>query len=151
MPDKDEVTMNTKTPGFVFRALSIVGVSFYLLTVFLILRFKRRIRPPFSLTQIPKTWLRRPFKGELAGFTAEDGFCWLAGVPNYILSDRESYSKLVVLEDGQPLPQPHAAHDAIRRDGRGAYSHWGSVVYLSSSDNTDPSKNGRKYEVVERK
>lgn len=143
--------MSAKIGSFAFRIVSIISVSFYLLTVYLFLRIKGRIRPPFAIAGLPKTWFRRPFRGELAGFIAEDGFCWLAGVPDYILSDRESYSKLVVLEDDQPLPQPHAAHDAIRKVGKGAYSHWGSVVYLSSSDNSDPSRNGRKYEVVERK
>jgi hypothetical protein len=145
------MAMSSKEHNFFFRAASIVCVSFYLAVVYVVLRAKRRIRPPFSLTQIARTWFRTPFRGELAGFSAEKGFCWLAGVPDFILSDRDSFSKLIVLEDGVPLPAPHAAHNTVRSEGKGAYSHWGSVIYLSTTDNSDPSTNGRKYEVVENK
>jgi hypothetical protein len=143
--------MSKKEHTVFFRVASIVCVSLYLAVVYVVLRAKRRIRPPFSLAHIARTWFRAPFRGELTGFSSEKGFCWLAGVPDFILSDRESFSKLLVLEDGVPLPVPHAAHDTVRREGKGAYSHWGSVIYLSTTDNTDPSTNGRKYEVVEQK
>jgi hypothetical protein len=139
---------NTKV-GLFFRVVAIVGVSIYLTLVYVVLRFRRQIRPPFSLTHLLRTWIRSPYKGTLQNFRREEGFCWLSSVPNFILSDRESYSKLVVLEDGRPLVDPHASHEKVRKSGRGAYSHWGSEVYLSSSDNTDPSTNGRKYEVIE--
>lgn len=143
--------MSGKERSFFFRVLSIFSVSLYLLIVYAVLRFRRRIRPPFSLSQIPRTWFRPSFRGQLSGFAPEQGFCWLADVPDFILSDRESYSRLVVLEDGKPLPIPHAPHDTVRTSGKGAYSHWGTVVYLLTSDNSDPSTNGRKYEVIENK
>ena len=143
--------MYSNKAGLFFRILSVIGVSLYLTVVYIVLRVRRRIRPPFSLSLLVRTWMRSPHKGVLQGFRSEAGFCWLASVPDFILSDREAYSKLIVLEDGMPLPEPHASHDKIRAIGRGAYSHWGTEVYISSSDNSDPSTNGRKYEVIEAK
>lgn len=143
--------MSREKASLLFRVVSIVGVSAYLIAVYAILRLKRQIRPPFSLKRAMLARFKAPYKGSLQGFTSEQGYCWIAGVPDSILSDRESYSKLEVLEDGKPLVAPHAAHDTIRSVGQGAYSHWGGVVYLSTSDNSDPSKNGRRYEVVEKR
>ena len=40
--------------------------------------------------------------------------------------------------------------DGGRRLGRGRYSHWGRYIYFSSTDNTDPRKNGRSYKLVQR-
>ena len=54
-------------------------------------------------------------------------------------------SKAVVFEDGKKLGPPHALHETIRHTGMGAYSHWGTYLYFSSSDNTDPRSNGRAY------
>jgi predicted O-methyltransferase YrrM len=66
-------------------------------------------------------------------------------------------SPLVVLEDGRPLAQPHALHAEIREQGQGRYSHWtyragadrnGATyreVLFSTSDNSDPNSNGRRY------
>src|SRR5262249_31938669 len=47
-------------------------------------------------------------------------------------------SRLVVLEDGRPLGPAHSLHDDIRQKGGGRFSHWGDVIYLSSSDGSDP-------------
>ena len=54
-------------------------------------------------------------------------------------------SPLVVLEDGVPLPLPHALHEDIRRLGAGRYSCWGGEVLFSTPDGTDPNRNGRCY------
>ncbi len=62
-------------------------------------------------------------------------------------------SRAVVWEDGIPLKKPHSAHDAIRHEGRGRFSHWGkrgsarSFVYLSASDGSNPASNSRRYEI----
>jgi hypothetical protein len=55
-----------------------------------------------------------------------------------------------LFEDGRPLGPARSAHDRIRQFGGGAYSHWGSQLLFSSSDNTDPRTNGRRYHVEER-
>jgi len=56
----------------------------------------------------------------------------------------------VLCEDNRPLHPGHCAHYQIRQFGKGAYSHWCKGVYFSTSDNSDPRMNGRKY-VLKRK
>jgi hypothetical protein len=50
-----------------------------------------------------------------------------------------------LLENGVALGPAHASHDAIRRKGKGRFSHWGDALYFSTSDNSDPNTNGRRY------
>lgn len=62
-------------------------------------------------------------------------------------------SKLRLYEDGRPLPQPHAGHDAIGSLGRGRYSHWSDdvgKVYVNFSalnPTEDPRTAGRRYTI----
>jgi hypothetical protein len=43
----------------------------------------------------------------------------------------------------------HSDHYDIEAIGRGRYSHWKDLgLLLSTSDNTDPNKNGRAYWAV---
>lgn len=56
-------------------------------------------------------------------------------------------STLRVWEDGQLLGPAHQPHTEIRSLGRGRLSHWGNYVVFSTSDNTNPLTNGRKYEI----
>jgi hypothetical protein len=67
--------------------------------------------------------------------------------------DRNNNSQLVLREDGRPLGPAHSGHKDIEDFGRGRYSHWldnksGEYLYFSTSDNTDPRKNGRTYTVT---
>jgi hypothetical protein len=48
-------------------------------------------------------------------------------------------------ENGRPLGPGGALHEDIRQMGQGRYSHWGGGLYFSTSDNSDPNTNGRKY------
>lgn len=61
-------------------------------------------------------------------------------------------SRLVVLEDMQPLGPAHAPLADVERLGMGRFCHWrdGTKCYLrfSTSDNSDPRMNGRKYMVA---
>jgi hypothetical protein len=52
-----------------------------------------------------------------------------------------------VLENGIPLVLPDSPHADVANKGAGRYSLWGRNLYFSSSDNSDPRTNGRKYEV----
>ena len=56
-------------------------------------------------------------------------------------------SRLELFEDGKPLGPPHQMHDVIRNRGGGAFSHWGTGLHLSTSDNSDPRTNGREYTI----
>ena len=55
-----------------------------------------------------------------------------------------------LLEDGRPLGPAHTDHTLIRSLGQGRYSHWQDKLVFSTSDNSDPRTNGRRYVVVMR-
>jgi hypothetical protein len=56
-------------------------------------------------------------------------------------------SLLTLLENGRRLGPAHVEHADIGELGHGRYSHWSEVLYFSTSDNSDPNRNGRRYEV----
>ncbi len=58
-----------------------------------------------------------------------------------------SDSQMVLLEDGLTLGPAHALHSVIRESGAGAWSHWNGTLIFSSSDESDPNTNGRRYVV----
>jgi hypothetical protein len=63
--------------------------------------------------------------------------------------EAEQHSPLVLYEDGKPLGPAHSLIADIDRSGGGRYTHWkGTGMIFSTSDNTDPTKNGRHYWVV---
>lgn len=76
---------------------------------------------------------------------------WITLPPTFLgwLDDAQQRgaSRLVVLENGVALGPPHSKHEEIRRHGSGRYSHWGGGVLFSSSDNTDPRANERRYSI----
>jgi radical SAM protein with 4Fe4S-binding SPASM domain len=78
----------------------------------------------------------------------ESGHCYLVEIPDsYVELAGESLKDAEFLENGVALALPKAAHDDIRRSGLGRYSVWGRSLYFSTSDNSDPSDNGRSYEL----
>jgi len=56
-------------------------------------------------------------------------------------------SRLQLQEDGAALSPAHTVHRKIESDGGGRYSHWGSGLRFSASDNSDPRTNGKVYRV----
>jgi len=56
-------------------------------------------------------------------------------------------SPAVVYENGVSLAMPNSKPKGIRDIGNGRYSVTDGNLYFSSSDNTDPRTNGRKYEL----
>ena len=56
-------------------------------------------------------------------------------------------SRLLVFEDGKPLGPPHCQHQFITDEGGGRFSHWNGLLLFSTSDNSDPTRNGRRYEI----
>lgn len=77
---------------------------------------------------------KRPFGWPITRFVGDSGSASQA-------------SRLMLLEDGRPVGQPHAIHDEIRYKGTGNYSHWGQSLYFSALDCADPRVNGKRYEV----
>jgi hypothetical protein len=61
-------------------------------------------------------------------------------------NEAEQHSPVVLYEDGRPLGPAHSLIADVIRKGGGRYTHLKGVgMVFSSSDNTDPSKNGRHY------
>lgn len=79
----------------------------------------------------------------------ERGFGWRVDLSAYAIHgdslERPQRSRFILYEDDKPLRPGHYAHDLIRKHGKGAYSHWGTTLYFSSSDNSDPRQNGKTY------
>lgn len=81
----------------------------------------------------------------------DEGFCYkIYGVSDGA-SDTESQpaaSQLRIFENGKELGPSHSFHADIRKTGKGRFSHWSSILYFSTSDNSNPKTNGRTYTYV---
>jgi SAM-dependent methyltransferase len=92
---------------------------------------------------------RKPIEISISSFTAQAGKMWSAALPDSAprgdSSSEPIASSLALFEDGELLGPPHSAHETVQKIGRGAYSHWETALYFSSSDGSDPNTNGRRY------
>jgi len=62
------------------------------------------------------------------------------------LSQTETFdSPAILLEDGRAIGSGNAVHADIGTKGSGLFSFWKGNLYFSTSDNSDPRTNGRKY------
>ena len=79
----------------------------------------------------------------------ENKACWHLYTGFDRLSDdvTANASPLVLLEDGRALGPAHSLHDDIRALGAGRFSHWNGYLWFSSSDGSDPRRNGRRYSI----
>jgi glycosyltransferase involved in cell wall biosynthesis/2-polyprenyl-3-methyl-5-hydroxy-6-metoxy-1,4-benzoquinol methylase len=88
---------------------------------------------------------------ELAVDRAEraEGACYTLPLPSRVVAaDGEGTprrSTLRLFEDGKELGPAHAVHASIAALGGGQFSHWDKALLFSSSDGTDPTRNGRHY------
>lgn len=81
---------------------------------------------------------------------AEDGHCWMTVLPELASGDTAAdptASPARLFENGTPLGPAHTSHVEIRARGEGRFSHWGDVLYFSTSDNVDPRRSGREYTI----
>jgi hypothetical protein len=140
-----KLKINTNHSGF-----GVAFVTAYLLLVAFWLIVTRQLEAP-PLGRIISNKLRKRYVGNVTKIQPEHGFCWICDVPGFLLSDKESASSLIILEDGKQLGPGHSGHDEIRSIGQGRFSHWGAQIYFSTSDNSDPQANGRMYTVEERR
>lgn len=92
---------------------------------------------------------QRPVALPPAAMGHESGYCWYVDLPSGVTGGDDLSnlyrSRWRLLEDERSLRFPHSYHNDIRFMGRGRYSHWGSRLFFSSSDNTSPATNGRSY------
>lgn len=89
---------------------------------------------------------------ELKGqFKHVDGHCYAAYLPEFArgadTSSQPENSTLMIYEEGRTLGPAHSVHDLIQKIGQGRFSHWGETLFFSTSDNSDPNTNGRKYSI----
>ena len=76
------------------------------------------------------------------------GYCYTIKTSFGVTGDSNSaltISPVRIFENGVEIGPAHAPHADIRTIGKGRFSHWGTDLYFSASDNTDPRTNGRKY------
>jgi SAM-dependent methyltransferase len=78
-------------------------------------------------------------------FTPAGGYAYIAEIPAELLPSIAAGNLAVVAEDGKALGPAGTLHQHIRDRGGGAFSVWGTHVYLSAADNSDCNKNGRSY------
>ncbi len=80
---------------------------------------------------------------------AENGHCFVwaprEAMPLGDCPSAPKRSGATLWENGGQIGPGHQMHDDIRALGGGRFSHWGSVLYFSTSDHTDPRTNGRTY------
>jgi glycosyltransferase involved in cell wall biosynthesis len=72
--------------------------------------------------------------------TSEIGNCYIAH-----LGLGEGSARFGLWENTTVLGPGACLHDEVRTKGMGCYSLWGSDLYFSTSDNSDPRVNGRSY------
>jgi len=105
--------------------------------------------PPVELApgqRVSVEWALAPLDPAIIFRLPDSAFA--VAVPSEWPSDAESTSTLMLLEDGRPLPLPHAAHADIPVLGKGRYSHWSGELRFAASDDSDPRVNGRRYEIA---
>jgi hypothetical protein len=104
---------------------------------------------------VEKRLMRREFI-TLKSIKREHGHAWVTLIPKGIIPDSEkrgSQSSLALFENGIELGPAHSMHSLIRSEGGGQFSHWElnekfSILYFSTSDNSDAATNGREYSVL---
>ena len=84
-------------------------------------------------------------------FEHGEGHVWSAVVPELIeradTSQDFKRSEVQLLEDGNLLPFGHDPQVSIESLGGGRYNYSGEHFYFSTSDNSDPNINGRRYSI----
>ena len=76
-------------------------------------------------------------------------FLYTYRLKNGAPDDRMGRSKLILYEDGTELGPAHNGHIDTMQNGLGRWSHWGvRNIQFSTSDNSDPRTNGRRYKIV---
>jgi SAM-dependent methyltransferase len=98
----------------------------------------------------PEKFRRLFYSRRLRGpFLPDEGHCWTAPLPQWRhLADSPETpqrSTLTLYENGVPFLEPHEPHQYIRTEGGGLFSHWQDSLFFSTSDNSDPNTNGRRY------
>jgi len=127
----------------VSRGVALVGALAILLDLLVVVLLALDFRASAALdaTRLASdgglSWrsLDRPLHGSF--ITANADGAWTIGRVEAVLT-----------EDAVPLRWDRSAHDDIRTLGQGRWSLWQGQVYFSTSDGSDPTTNGRRYELT---
>ncbi|KQM69541.1 hypothetical protein ASE74_06020 [Pedobacter sp. Leaf216] len=86
-------------------------------------------------------------KLSLSGLKSEGGYAFkiAQSISGGDSESAKEQSVLRLFENGVEIGPAHSVHDDIRNIGKGRFSHWGTTVIFSASDNSDPRTNGRSY------
>jgi len=85
---------------------------------------------------------------DLSRVNPETGLAYISSQYTGLKGDtttEPTVSPLHLYESGVEMGPPHSQHADIRSLGAGRFSKWGSSLYFSSSDGSDPRNNGRAY------
>ena len=78
-----------------------------------------------------------------------EGHSYTFTIDDDLPDDSLASSTIVLFEDGRSLPRWHCRHGkTIAAEGLGTYAHVGRTIYFSTSDNSSPLTNGRKYTAI---
>ncbi|MBF0553693.1 MAG: hypothetical protein HQK96_03965 [Nitrospirae bacterium] len=130
--------MNKITPDTVAgrpaitAAFAILSVLFWVLSLLIFLH-KQEI--------LIISWDKIPIEH----FRHESGYAWFT---KFTHNSFTSPSRAVMMENGTPLGRANAASDAVAYIGGGRYYISNDELLFSTSDNSDPAKNGRSYELL---
>ena len=85
---------------------------------------------------------------DVSKMNLESGFAYYIDFDFGVAGDSDTAptgSTVKIFENGVALNPAHTKHADIRTIGKGRFSHWGNSLYFSTSDNSNPKTNGRKY------
>ncbi len=117
--------------------------------VFVILLILFALCGSWVLVVYPPGWVKHAYVDVRPPFEHGRGFEYRVHVPDSIESDEHApgASPLLVLEDGVRLGPAHSLQQGVAGTGQGAFCHRGGILHFSTSDNSDPNTNGRRYTV----
>jgi len=110
------------------------------------------VSPPAAVYPVPKgkivVRMKKPFETFKGSYMVVDhalgSLTEFADYPNHYYR-----SPIVLYEDDHPLGPAHSAHTDIAFVGEGRFSYWKPQgMVFSSSDNSNPNTNGRRYWAV---
>lgn len=110
-------------------------------------RYSYMMKPGPALSLTP-TLPDGTIKINLIGLKSDSGFSYKIGYDLTVIGDSQTsplHSTLRLFENGVELGPAHSNHGSIRKYGLGQFSHWNNTLYFSTSDNSNPLTNGRKY------
>jgi hypothetical protein len=95
---------------------------------------------------VPLAWERRTIEPEKIQHRGGFMYAYFTGDNRISDTNYRDYPTFLY-EDGHLLYQPHESQSFIATLGRGSYILKEKFLFFSTSDNSDPETNGRKYEL----